>query len=76
MSSVWDEDAGEGGLDLEEVTPIPGGSSSSESPLKISPEKLESLAAQVLEKVAREIIPEMAERIIREKIDALLKENE
>jgi hypothetical protein len=75
MSSVWD-DAAEANVDLEETTPLPEEARAEKNPLPISPEKLETLAAQILEKVAREIIPEMAERIIREKIDEVLKENE
>lgn len=76
MVSVWDDPASDENVDLEEATPLPEGSGASGNPLKISPEKLESLAVQVLEKVAREILPDMAERIIREKIDAMLKETE
>jgi hypothetical protein len=76
MSSVWDDAASDENVDLEEATPLPEGVRASENPLPISPEKLETLAAQILEKVAREIVPEMAERIIREKIDEMLKENE
>jgi hypothetical protein len=76
MSSVWDDAANEDEVNLEETTPIPEGSGGPGNPLKIAPEKIESLAIQVLEKVAREIIPEMAERILREKIDEILKEPE
>jgi hypothetical protein len=76
MPSVWDDAVSDEDMDQEEATPLPGEPLASDSPLKISPEKLESLAVQVLEKVAREIIPEMAERIIREKIDEILKETE
>lgn len=75
MSSVWDDTAPEE-IDLEEATPLPEPAGDKGKPLGLSPEKVETLAAQILEKVAREIVPEMAERIIREKLDEMLKETE